>query len=126
MKTADLLADTAPYLATMQAIADDPDCTTEDEFELSGAQRAFQRHTGPVRTLPATLIGRMIVVREITAEREAARVKSELVATVSHELRTPLAGVLGFVELLMHRDLDEATSQRYLKTCTGRRGASRS
>ena len=119
MGIADLLVDPTPYLATMQAIADDPDCTTEDEFELSGGHRAFQRHTGPVRDSTGDLIGRMIVLREITAERAAARVKSELVATVSHELRTPLAGVLGFVELLMHRDLDAATSKRYLKTVHG-------
>jgi CheY-like chemotaxis protein/nitrogen-specific signal transduction histidine kinase len=75
------------------------------------------------------LIGRIIVVREITAEleaerlkseisgeRDAARLKSELVATVSHELRTPLTSVLGFAELMMHRDIDEETRQRYLQT----------
>jgi CheY-like chemotaxis protein/two-component sensor histidine kinase len=53
--------------------------------------------------------------REIRVEHEAARRKSELVATVSHELRTPLASVLGFVELLLHRDLDEDVRQRYLQ-----------
>jgi DNA-binding response OmpR family regulator len=66
--------------------------------------------------------GRLEAVRlkaEISAAREAAREKSDLVATVSHELRTPLASVLGFVELLMHRELDEATRQRYLQTIHG-------
>jgi CheY-like chemotaxis protein/anti-sigma regulatory factor (Ser/Thr protein kinase) len=57
--------------------------------------------------------------REIQAEREAARRKSELVATVSHELRTPLASVLGFVELLLHRDLDEDVRRRYLQIVHG-------
>ena len=51
-----------------------------------------------------------------TEDREAAQRKSDLVATVSHELRTPLASVLGFVELLLDRDLDEVTRQRYLHT----------
>jgi signal transduction histidine kinase/CheY-like chemotaxis protein len=113
---ADRLTDPASYIATMDAIADDPHCATQDDFELADAGRAFQRNTGPVRDSAGTLIGRIIVVREITAEREAARLKSELVATVSHELRTPLTGVLGFAELLMHHNLDEATSKRYLKT----------
>lgn len=49
-------------------------------------------------------------------EAEAEQRKSELVATVSHELRTPLASVLGFVELLLDRDLDEDTRHRYLQT----------
>ena len=106
---ADRLTDPASYLATMETIAADPDCATRDDFELADVRRAFQRHTGPVRDSAGELIGRIIVVREITAEREAARLKSELVATVSHELRTPLTGVLGFAELLMHHDLDDDT-----------------
>ena len=106
---ADRLTDPASYIATMETIAADPDCATQDDFELADVRRAFQRHTGPVRDSAGELIGRIIVIREITAEREAARLKSELVATVSHELRTPLTGVLGFAELLMHHDLDDDT-----------------
>ena len=106
---ADRLTDPAAYLATMETIAADPDCATRDDFELADVRRAFERHTGPVHDSAGELIGRIIVIREITAEREAARLKSELVATVSHELRTPLTGVLGFAELLMHHDLDDDT-----------------
>jgi len=100
----------------METIAADPDCATRDDFELADVRRAFERHTGPVHDSAGELIGRIIVIREITAERDAARVKSELVATVSHELRTPLTGVLGFAELLMHHDLDDDTGRRYLQT----------
>jgi signal transduction histidine kinase/DNA-binding response OmpR family regulator len=126
---ASLLTDPTSYLATMRAIADDPECATQDSFELSEGGRAFERHTGPVRDAAGELIGRIIVLREITAEREAerlrseivgerdtARLKSELVATVSHELRTPLTSVLGFAELMLHHDLDEETRRRYLQT----------
>ena len=113
---ADRLTDPGSYIATMETIAADPHCATQDDFELADVRRAFQRHTGPVRDSAGELIGRIIVVREITAEREAARLKSELVATVSHELRTPLTGVLGFAELLMHHGLDDVTSKRYLET----------
>ena len=113
------LTDAASYNATMEAIAADPECSTQDRFELADRGAAFQRHTGPVRNSAGELIGRIIVVREVTAEREAARLKSELVATVSHELRTPLTGVLGFAELLMHQDVDEPTRRRYLETIHG-------
>jgi CheY-like chemotaxis protein len=103
----------------MEAIAADPECETEDVFELADLQRTFQRYTGPVRNSAGELIGRIIVVREVTAEHAVARLKSELVATVSHELRTPLTGVLGFAELLLHHDLDEPTRRRYLRTIHG-------
>ena len=46
--------------------------------------------------------------------RESERLKSELVSIVSHELRTPLASVLGFTSLLLTRDFDEETRERYL------------
>src|SRR5690606_11475272 len=42
----------------------------------------------------------LLVSRDVTDERTAARLKDELVSTVSHELRTPLtaiAGALGMV-----------------------------
>ena len=113
---AERVSDPASFMATLHAIADDPECATQDDFELVDVRRAFQRHTGPVRDSAGELIGRIIVLREITAEREAARLKSELVATVSHELRTPLTGVLGFAELLMQDDLDDDTGRRYVQT----------
>jgi signal transduction histidine kinase len=123
------LVDPASYLAALSDIAADPECSTQDSFELMVTHRAFERRTGPVHDSMGELIGRIIVLREITSERQAARLtaevtcardaarlKSELVATVSHELRTPLASVLGFAELMRHRDLDEPTRQRYLGT----------
>jgi PAS domain S-box-containing protein len=116
---AERLTDPDSYRATMRAMLDDPECTTEDEFELADERRAFQRHTGPVRDSAGELIGRIVVLREITAERDAARLKSELVATVSHELRTPLTGVLGFAELLLQGDLDDETRRSYAQTIQG-------
>ena len=110
------LTDPTAYRATMLAILNDPECSTTDEFELAEERRVFQRNTGPVRDSDGVLIGRIIVLREITAERDAARLKSEFVATVSHELRTPLTGVLGFAELLLEGDLDEETRRHCAQT----------
>ncbi len=114
---ADRLTDPASYIATMETIAADP------ALRDAGRLRARRR---PAR-LPAPHRPRARLRRRADRphHRRSARsppsarprrLKSELVATVSHELRTPLTGVLGFAELLMHHDLDEATSKRYLKT----------
>ncbi|HEX2234138.1 MAG TPA: HAMP domain-containing sensor histidine kinase [Thermoleophilaceae bacterium] len=42
--------------------------------------------------------------------------RKEFVATASHELRTPIFSLAGFVELLQHEELDEATRQEFLET----------
>ncbi len=42
------------------------------------------------------------------AALEAARLKSQFLATISHELRTPLNGILGMIAVLLGSDLDEA------------------
>jgi signal transduction histidine kinase len=47
--------------------------------------------------------------------KDAERHKSELISMVSHEVRTPLASLLGFTDLLLHRELDAETRRRYLE-----------
>lgn len=48
--------------------------------------------------------------------QEANRIKDEFLAIVSHELRTPLNSMLGWVNMLRHRKLNEATTARALET----------
>ncbi len=50
------------------------------------------------------LLGAVVVVRDVSHEREVDQLKSSLVSTVSHELRTPLTMIQGFSELLLTRD----------------------
>lgn len=49
------------------------------------------------------LLGAVIVLRDVSREREVDQLKSSLVSTVSHELRTPLTMIQGFSELLVER-----------------------
>ncbi len=61
---------------------------------------------GPTRedddTGPA---GRVYVLRDVTEQLRAERLRTEIIANVSHELRTPLTPVRGYLELLRQRDL---------------------
>ncbi|MDO8209916.1 ATP-binding protein [Conexibacter sp. CPCC 206217] len=90
-----------------------------DEITLLGTRRAFARYATPVRDGHGRTIGRLLVLREVTGEREAERVKEEFFALVSHELRTPLTAILGYVELVLgehaHVDADAAEQHRYLE-----------
>jgi signal transduction histidine kinase/CheY-like chemotaxis protein len=51
-------------------------------------------------------IATVILIRDITAEKEVDQMKTDFISTVSHELRTPLTSVLGFAKLIKKR-LDE-------------------
>lgn len=50
--------------------------------------------------------GTVVLVRDITVEREVDRMKTDFISTVSHELRTPLTSILGFTKIIAKR-LDE-------------------
>jgi len=45
-------------------------------------------------------MGSVILIRDVTVEREVDRMKTDFLATVSHELRTPLTSVLGFASII--------------------------
>lgn len=46
------------------------------------------------------ILGSVILIRDITQEKEVDRLKTEFITVVSHELRTPLTSILGFVEII--------------------------
>ena len=93
--------DREAYFAEWEAILADADEPTADELEVAGM--VLERYTAPVDDASGARIGRLVVLRDVTREREAERLKSDLMSTVSHELRTPLASVLGYAELLRTR-----------------------
>ena len=48
-------------------------------------------------------LGKVILIRDVTVEREVDRMKTDFLATVSHELRTPLTSVLGFASIIKEK-----------------------
>ncbi len=91
--------------------------SVRDEITLRGAnsnQQFFDMQISPIYNSQGQLTGRIMVLRDITARKEAeiavveardkalevSRLKSEILANVSHELRTPLSTILGYAELL--------------------------
>ncbi len=64
-----------------------------------------------IEALQAPYAGMVALVRDITAQTQVDRMKSEFVSTAAHELRTPTAGILGLSELLAADRVPEARKQ---------------
>ncbi|MCU0950391.1 MAG: ATP-binding protein, partial [Burkholderiaceae bacterium] len=60
--------------------------------------------------------GRVVYLRDVTRETEVDRMKSEFLSTAAHELRTPMVSILGFAELLLHRDYEPRRRRAMLET----------
>jgi signal transduction histidine kinase/CHASE3 domain sensor protein len=110
-----LVEDPDAYVAWFDTLKMDPEYEGTLAYRMRESRRTFLLYTAPVGVAGARA-GRLIVMRDTTAEREAEQLKTDLVATVSHELRTPLASILGFAELLNARDPDPETRRKYVQT----------
>ncbi|GLV53617.1 hypothetical protein KDH_04690 [Dictyobacter sp. S3.2.2.5] len=59
-------------------------------------------------------IGRGLLLRDITRERELDEFKTTLLAAVGHEVRTPLAAIKGYASTLLQEDVSwSGADQRY-------------
>jgi signal transduction histidine kinase len=73
------------------------DMYDEGEFEFDS--RAIQWFYMPVHT-ETSLLGWLIVLRDITEERLLDKMRDDLTHTMVHDLRNPLTGIAGAVKLL--------------------------
>ncbi|WP_392476464.1 response regulator [Nostoc sp. C110] len=48
-------------------------------------------------------LGSVILIRDVTDEKEIDQMKTDFISTVSHELRTPLTSVLGFASIIKEK-----------------------
>src|SRR5262249_21343287 len=91
----------------------DPERVASADFERAQPRRLLRAYSAPVRREGATL-GRIFVLRDVTEESAAERMRAALVATVSHELRSPLTAIAGYTDTLLNSGPWEPDTQREL------------
>jgi len=66
---------------------------------------SFRIKSSTGRVLP----GMVVLLRDISADPEAQRVKDSFIASVSQELRTPMTSIVGYVDLLLQESVGRLT-----------------
>lgn len=74
------------------------------EIELSG-RRTGKAVATPIHKINEddnlnVCLGAVILIRDITYEKEVDNLKTDFISTVSHELRTPMTSILGFAKII--------------------------
>ena len=75
--------------------------------EQGEKQHHYQFSITPVRGKPDSLLGVVLLLRDVTRLTELDRLKSEFVMTASHELRTPLTSIGMSIKLLLERTMEK-------------------
>ncbi len=111
-----MLANPRLYAEVFEPVAGSHDPVSM-EFQLRGiyrihgqfvpVQRDIRVRLFHVRDTKGRLLGQGKIFQDITVERDAERIKRNLLAIVSHELRTPLTSIKGYATSL----LDETESE---------------
>jgi two-component system phosphate regulon sensor histidine kinase PhoR len=65
----------------------------------------------PLLSSEESVLGNIIIARDITSERMAQQNQSDFIAHVAHELRTPLTTIKSYVEMLMDDEVNSRETQ---------------
>ncbi|MBE3566963.1 MAG: winged helix-turn-helix domain-containing protein [Thermogemmatispora sp.] len=84
---------------------------------VDAAIRWLRVHSFPIHGAEGRLLGRGLLLEDITLEREAAQARSEALALAAHELKTPLAIIKGCATTLLgsSRRWDAAVQREMLE-----------
>ncbi|GAK55052.1 hypothetical protein U27_01883 [Candidatus Vecturithrix granuli] len=80
-----------------------PQKTMSEEISLTAPARTLKILGNPVLGEEQEVIGHMIVLHDITQEKQLEQMRDDFVSMIVHDLKNPLAGVIGFSEIMLNK-----------------------
>lgn len=86
--------------------------------------RLYQATTRRMRAPGGRGLGRILVLEDVTKQRETDKIKNDFVSVIGHELRTPLTVVKGYVKMLAMKgtSIDETSLDACVKALSNNTG----
>lgn len=80
-----------------------PQNTMIEEIGLTAPARTLRILGNPVLGEEHEVIGHMIVLHDITQEKQLEQMRDDFISMIVHDLKNPLAGVIGFSEIMLNK-----------------------
>jgi len=93
------------------------ECGTENDILISrkGTERPIAVSAAPIRNSEGAVVGAVVVIRDVSREREIDHMKNDFTSSVSHELRTPLTSIKAYTATILHDpNMPEETKRQFL------------
>ena len=94
--------------AKLHALLESPlENLTEEIVVPNGEKEKCLRVTkNGVTTAKAEVLGRVLVLRDVSHERELEKLKEDFVHSITHDLKSPLASIQGYLELFLSGEIE--------------------
>ena len=112
-----------PFLAGASLLTpDSPQVTVELTLLREDGEERVVRCAHAGAFVDGLLTRDVVIVHDVTRERQVERLKADFIATVSHELRTPVTPIKGYADLLRRKgdDLPPEKRAEYLAVISDR------
>lgn len=102
-----------------------PERSGEAELTLGRPARSYEARAAELRGPGGRVAGSVLVLRDMTDERQAEQLREDLTHALVHDMRGPLTGVVGALDVLAQDEAGTLDSRQRQLLALGRSGAAR-